>query len=625
MTIVQGDIGWFQSERMDDTDDGGGEMTANRVVDGAENNVFPDDSELARIYGECAIRLLYAGVTSDNTDDLYGPHFILGDHPADPNVSLLLFDPGEWGVRRPYIANRIEQYLARGPRYQGYLWEMQVEGAQAISLFQSLTVAAPAVGNVLVLLHKEGTAEEAEQYVRLTKVEQEVRTFTTDEGTFQRLIVLCELAAPLERDFEGAVISKYDDLTPDATVRTTLVADAARFKGIKPLTAQAEIGHTTVKVDSLYAPVIPSSQQEVAVADLVAAPNQQQIVQAGNSLRVVSGITGADEIYLGRAYLPGSLSVTGTQTWTDNGDGTLSSSDLRASVDYATGTILFPSSGTRTVDGIPAASVTGPAYTRQQVVNIGNRGLVWAYTLPVLPAPGTLTVSYMALGKWYTLTDNGGGRLVSSGAGTGSVSYVTGTATVTLTALPDVDTSILWSWSSPVQYFRWDGTETPLDPVYEIELNGAVVPGTLSVTWVSGGQTKTAIANGDGIISGDATGTVHHPNGIAHIKPTALPDPNTKMEWAYDRLTNGSGGLTGTIDGTALNFTLPAEVLPLLPGSLQALVPVTLSSPAGDNTLYCVITDDAQGLIVASEWIVSGTVNYNTGSVTVNFIGTWTV
>ena len=51
MTILETDIKLMAAERMTDTDDGGGRETANEIVDGVSNNLFPDISRLDRVYG----------------------------------------------------------------------------------------------------------------------------------------------------------------------------------------------------------------------------------------------------------------------------------------------------------------------------------------------------------------------------------------------------------------------------------------------------------------------------------------------------------------------------------------------------------------------------------------------
>ena len=80
-------------------------------------------------------------------------------------------------------------------------------------------------------------------------------------------------------------------------------------------------------------------------------------------------------------------------------------------------------------------------------VDIESRSYNYILSIVPSPAPGTLQVSYRAQGKWYDLRDNGAGVLkgVSPEYGVGTVSYTTGTVAVTLGALPDVGSEIVYA------------------------------------------------------------------------------------------------------------------------------------------------------------------------------------
>ncbi|WP_209278696.1 hypothetical protein [Thalassotalea sp. G20_0] len=60
------------------------------------------------------------------------------------------------------------------------------------------------------------------------------------------------------------------------------------------------------------------------------------------------------------------------------------------------------------------------------------------------PRPGTLVVSYIALGKWQDIRDSGNGQMI--GSGTGTILFATGSAAITLDALPDPDSAIVFSY-----------------------------------------------------------------------------------------------------------------------------------------------------------------------------------
>lgn len=47
-------------------------------------------------------------------------------------------------------------------------------------------------------------------------------------------------------------------------MRTTTVADAARYYGLKPLTAAVSSGALELTVTSVYAPIVPTTQREAS-------------------------------------------------------------------------------------------------------------------------------------------------------------------------------------------------------------------------------------------------------------------------------------------------------------------------------------------------------------------------
>ena len=94
MTINRNDVKLLKSQRLSDEADGGGRATGNAVVDGEVNNLFPDISRLDRTTGRINLRKVFAGVMTQNADAYLGAHGIVTQAPADPRVSVLLFNTG---------------------------------------------------------------------------------------------------------------------------------------------------------------------------------------------------------------------------------------------------------------------------------------------------------------------------------------------------------------------------------------------------------------------------------------------------------------------------------------------------------------------------------------------------
>jgi len=458
--ITDADIRLLKSERLTDADDGGGRITGNEVVDGQSNNLFADVSDLDRTVGRVSLRKAYPAVVSLNTDAYLGVHAIIDDAPDDPNVSAVIFTTGSWTDDRADARDQLERFVVRGPLYPGFLYDTQIVGARAITLFQSVAQDPPAVGDVLSLINAEGTAGEQEQYIRLTAVEFEDRTFTDASGSFQRRIVTCEISDPLRVTFAGAPINRRDDITPTARVRQTLVADAARYYGVSPTVGAAAPNDLTVQVTSITAPLVPSAQGETPVVNAIAGGEAPALVAAGPALTRTypsKQAGGTVALYLSGPVMPGSVMIQlGGTVWTDSGRGTLVRSGVDdATIDYATGSIRFASglaatTGTVSATFVPAASLARVRNSISVPITLSTRGYNYVATLAPVPAPGNLVVDYLSGNRWYRLRDLGNGTLAGSSAsiGAGSINYATGALLVTLGALPDVGSDIIVGWST---------------------------------------------------------------------------------------------------------------------------------------------------------------------------------
>lgn len=190
---------------------------------------------------------------------------------------------------------------------------------------------------------------------------------------------------------------------------------------------------------------------------------------------------------------------------------------------------------TLTLAEAPRKVVTGVTpHTLRIKVGQENRGLVWVQMLKPLPAPGTIVISYMVLGVWYTTWDDGAGAFAGSGAG--QVIYTTGSIAITLPAMPDAGSAILFSWGEAVGFTNRSAQGAQIRPpeyVWRLDEPG-VVPGSITLTWTSGGVLKTATdAATHGTLAGDGSGVVDYPSGIVMLRPAALPDAGGSIHVDY--------------------------------------------------------------------------------------------
>lgn len=652
MSITVNDIKILRSSVMADVPEGGGAATGIEVIDGASNNLFPDTSTLARTYGEVALRKVFAAVRTADTDALYGVAVGVMDPPDDPSVSALIFSTGDSFDTRADAQGRIESYLVRGPEYPGLLFGDVISGMGSLSLIQRTNIAVPAVGATLMLIAGAGTAAEVSQYVRITDVSSVEREFAVpgnDDKTFRRRQVNVTLSDVLRHDFAGCTpLDSYQDSSINwassgkTRLYDTVVADAARYYGCRPLAApiafNAESPTYTVSVDSISDRIIPSAQTETPIAD--ARPNQQTaaVVAAGSSLTqtLTLAFSASASLYIGGGILPGSLTLKRNGlTLTDaNGRLYLGGATEVGVVDYANGLLSLSASpfgaqpGAHEVTYTPAATPTVVSRSIAVPVTAASQRLTYVLTLDPVPAAGSLSVSYLSGGRWYVLSDEGTGALTggASGVGAGQLNSSTGTVSITLGALPDVGSRILCNWA-PVASQASVSTAAELDLAGRVHADLVLAPvkaGGLTLSWHdAAGTARSATDNGSGSLQGDALGRVWYGSGRLQFAPLALPAPGTSIAYTLSSVSAQSVGLASYNDA-GTQWTLQLDALPIKSGSLS--LAVVTSRPVRQHPSIDVdrvelmrLRDDGAGVVylpMATGNLVVGSINYASGLIT---------
>ncbi len=587
MAIRTEDIKIKASQLLTEDADAGGYMTATEIVDGAVNNLFPDISRLDRTYGRVSLRKFYLHVDTATTDTYYGSHVIITEQAKDPNISVALFTTGSDSDRRADAVDRLESYVTLGPRFAGWMWGDQPQGARQLLLFAPISVPAPEVNDVLCLFNDRGQSNEFKQFVRVTGVSVDVQSFSVGS----RKIITLDIGDPLARTFVGMEIHNNDSTATN--VYTTTVSDAASYYGVMTPTEALSQGDTNVSVADIYTQLVPTSQAEDALTDQTIADNGP-ITASGPALTTnISGFSGT-ELHLPGSIVPGTLSIVrGGQTYTDQGDGVLLlGSNSAGTIDYANATISFASqiSGNLTITRTPGAAMSLMPKTILYPVPTTGHGYSYVGILWPLPHPETVVVDYLVDGNWYRLRDNGKGELVPDipGTGTGRINYSTGHLALTCAAIPDAETAILMSWGNPVEIVPMAGrVAIEIDPVHLTLPESPVAPGSVSISWPTGASsTATATDDGNGNITGDATGWVVYGSGELHFTPTSIPVANSTYDIGYEQYPNQTETASGA------SFTLASGPKP---GTLQLDVACSI---AGRNHTYR-MRDDAQGNMTA--------------------------
>lgn len=216
-------------------------------------------------------------------------------------------------------------------------------------------------------------------------------------------------------------------------------------------------------------------------------------------------------------------------------------------------TQLVPSARTEVValDQRPAAQRSITLATSPRQVTVGaaphtmrikigqeNRGFSYTAMLRPLPEPGTLVISYMALGNWYTVVDDGAGGFTGQGAG--QVIYTTGSLAITLPAMPDVGSAVIIQWGDRLAFTNRSSQGAAVRaPEYSWVIDAAseaaspstrVVPGSLTITYTSAGAVRTVTDNGAGVLSGAAEGRIDYYSRAVMLRPAFMPDPGVQFQ-----------------------------------------------------------------------------------------------
>lgn len=637
MAITNQDLLFQKSERMTDFDDGGGRMSKNEVVDGQMNNVFDDIPDLSAILGNVSLRKLFLHVNTANTDPFLGSFVFLTQPPADPLVECILFNTKSATDERLGAQSYVENYRVKASKTGFVLYSNHLAGQSTIQLFCNPDVATPDLGTVICLSIERAGYTPAEQYLQVEKVlSRQTFTFEDDSGTFTKDVLQIKVTTPLGQDFPGQddPVRKVLSITSPTVIRATNVADSAAYFSVKPLAVDADEGDLVVKVETPYVQIVPATQAESPIVDQLAGLGTIALTQSGavDSLSysgVVSAVPGASVTrYFGTPYKRRSLNATiGAVVLKDDGAGNVVADPpdpaWSGTADYVSGGFSVSRdggfSGSLSATATPAGAITEQGYSAPLTISAGNRQQSYVFQIPGNPAPGTVRIDYRALGSWIRLKDNGAGVISGEvGQGSGPINYSTGSISVTLGALPDIDSSIILSWGTQIRTKNSSGDLTIPTPVITLNLDTfGIDTDTLVITWESSvGVGKTATVNAAGVVSGDATGSFDAAGSSLQFT-TATPAYDSVYSLEYDYVDPSkvhNEQVTPTMSGAIMSFT---TAHPIKASSLKVDWWLYYSKTGGTYSprnyyLHTAAYDDGAGEFLVGD----GTVDYATGNVT---------
>ncbi|MGA6102094.1 hypothetical protein ACPESL_07905 [Psychrobacter pocilloporae] len=596
MAITQNDLEILKSEVMNDTDEGGGLPTAEAVVDGVSNNLFPDVSDIDRLLGRVRLRKVSLAVKTANAELLQATRMLFTELPDNPNISVFAFKASSFADRRSDAQNKIESYLAFGTKWAGHLLETQLAGQRVIQISLDAKDPVPAVGQPLVLVQNEGQSDEFYQYLRPLKVDTVERRFQKSASeTVTRTVATIEFGDTLNKSFNGLTVQEFyqnASTTRRAILREARIADAAKYYSASKLAEPVTAMQTRqVRLNSIYTQVVPSTQVETPIlqrdpANQVATQARGDgVININQSVNVASNTA----FSLPSGIAVGTLSMSvGGQSLTDR-DGELvnAQGEAYASIQYGIGQITWYSSlnlGQTTITGSykPASEFTRVAQTDYQVVD-DNAGYNYVRELGAEPVPNSLKITYTVGGNNYLVHDDGRGNLIDDdGNGRGTVQGKT--VLLTTAAIPDAASYIIYSFGVDLDTVKYGSQVLPA--AYHVINVADKVSGAITVTW---GDKTATVSNG--VVTGDATGTFI--DGKLNIAPNETVAKDTVFKLSYQRIlnankiqtnlsyteTDGSGNYGGILDFEA-SFT-SAEIAVYLGSELKVL----LSIPEDSSTV----------------------------------------
>lgn len=652
MAILSADLRILASERMTQNSDGGGRITADPVLDGEENGIFPDIASGDRIAGRTYLAKVYPAVRSPDTDVYLASRAFLTNPPLDPNVSLALFTTSSWTDERQQLADYVEAYVTTGPASEMKLLGDHVAGQQLIFCYQRLGAALPDVGDVLVISEETGATVFGSQFVRVIKIESEDAEYTDAQGPFAAKQLRLTLSDPLTRRYPGGVPNRLSSYVPPTLIRVTTPADAARFKGIAPLVAPANPGDAEIRAESIYTRVVPATQAETPILD--AAPTAAMVTVSGGARSVkipqiaetaLIPITISNRNYnytFACNPLPAAATVVVSYralgkwyTISDTtGDGALTGAGAGV-------VILNTGSGSVTLAALPDVGSalliswgTPVHYESLAGLQASAKPPHISYTvLHPRIKPGSLTVQYIAGGVTKTATETGAG--VFTGDGSGPLDYTAGRLFLTPTVMPDANSAAMVTYTEQA-LVTGSLTSTPTVRTFLLTLPVAgdtVKPGSLALefaTVVSGPlgwvyhETTTVTDDGLGGLVGEIVQTG---SSIDYAGIVTLVLKETISRRIYSHGWNGGNWIaypfsvpvepttfayrfSKTLAAEALHsetISLAAMTIDLSPLTTDQIVPNSLQWTWGGRTYY-----DQDGSLYYGTNTQAGSVNYAT-------------
>jgi len=677
MPIFADDLHLYASERMTDLDTGGGLPSGNRILDGTDNAVFPDIASGDRIAGRTFARKLFAAVPTADTDSLLAARVFLSSLPGDPDATYTLLDTGGYADQRADLVEHLYTAAQKDTNTNFRLYATYHAGDSYLVLYAYSNQTAPmnadwfaavAIGAVLCL--EDGANR---HYLRITDLSRSaVDTYRALNVTF---------TPPLTETFQGGFNSSIAYVTPTQIYTTRATSVLPALYGITTLAVGAALGDYRLRVAEIEVPIAPTLTQlfDGSFAGSAASLPATKAVTAVNArlqtttlnpmpdlasitvryprgsvsgatspgLFTVAGttisvllpaspvhstqqlhvpalsVTTAESaaVRFGRPLLPGSVQVrvylasnSEYHLGIDDSEGAISETEITGTVNYETGAVdlTFAHAVTLATAAIraraPETRIHWPGYSGQWFsyqALLSNIAALDSFQISVQRVSDNALLS--------AISDQAG--VISGTGGINGAVQLNGWLSLSFPDAVYLDT-LRVSYTAFAELTLVLGNDYVPLASYSATLPltaGALVPGRFTI---SGRTYPEAVAgsatdDGEGAISGAGiSGTINYSTG--ELSLTFADDwLRSSLRVDYQTLTALVNILWETAPqaaGTDFVVSLPAA---LMPGSLTVQ-----AATVADATLLTG-ADDGEGVISGAD--LTGTVDYASGQVTLEF------
>lgn len=244
MPITQDDIRFRASERMTDFADGGGRMSTVVIVDGVDNNLFDDITDIERLDGALSLRKVFGAVLSENQDTYLSAHAIADVPPADAATDCFIMTTGGVATERAAAVAALESWhRLPGNELTGYMDASPTRLRMLVGFGYPGTV--PVVGQVIGV---RPIADDPDPVAVIRAVVTEVSGEYTGgvPGGGSSL-------------FRNVTFDRSLGFAPDLAVagHQNVALSETRIYGVSTVTAGPAAAATSVTVDSATAQVVP--------------------------------------------------------------------------------------------------------------------------------------------------------------------------------------------------------------------------------------------------------------------------------------------------------------------------------------------------------------------------------